>query len=99
MNNYSIQKFHLLLTGLFFVALFVPACVPSQPDKGADALWADLTAQIPTVPECVPEDDTYDTTEFWMIIRTLMPEEYTDEVPIPEHNEVENFLYRTIYSY
>jgi hypothetical protein len=99
MNNYSIQKFHLLLTVLFFVAFFVPACVLSQPDKGADALWADLTAQIPTVPECVPKGDTYDTTEFWMIIGTLMPEEYTDEVPIPEHSEMENFLYRTIYSY
>ena len=36
MNNYSIQKFHLLLTGLFFVALFVPACGRSQAENEPD---------------------------------------------------------------
>ena len=87
MNNYSIQKFHLLLTVLFLVAIFLPACVPSQTDINTDALWADLKAQTPSVPECLPNGETKDTTEFWMIIRTLMPEGYTDEIPIPKNNE------------
>jgi hypothetical protein len=89
MNNYSIQKFHLLLTVLFLVAIFLPACGPSQTDINTDALWSDLKAQPPSVPESVPNGETIDTTEFWMIIRTLMPEEYTDEIPMPENNESE----------
>ena len=60
MTDYSIQKFHLLLTVLFLSALFIPACGSSQDDleatdiQAAENLQATQTAVAPTATNIPP---------------------------------------------
>ena len=54
MNTYSNQKIHLLLTVLFLMVIFLPACGPSQSEVEAAAsqtafsMFATQTAEAPT---------------------------------------------------
>jgi hypothetical protein len=70
MNTYSNQKIHLLLTVLFLLVIFLPACGPSQAEieatatQAAVSMYATQTAQAPTattIPTSTPTPQPTDT--------------------------------------